>query len=69
MVTVFFLDYETGSSVLSSLKDLDLSCKVDLHVFLCDCFGSENRHFILYKFYVLGQIGLSKQCRPRSDCF
>ena len=22
-----------------------------------------------YKFYVLGQIGLSKQCRPRSDCF
>ena len=21
-----------------------------------------------YKFYVLGQIGLSKQCRPRSDC-
>ena len=21
------------------------------------------------KFYVLGQIGLSKQCRPRSDCF
>ena len=24
---------------------------------------------IPYKFYVLGQIGLSKQCRPRSDCF
>ena len=22
-----------------------------------------------YKFYVLGYIGLSKQCRPRSDCF
>ena len=22
-----------------------------------------------YKSYVLGQIGLSKQCRPRSDCF
>ena len=22
-----------------------------------------------YKFYVLGQLGLSKQCRPRSDCF
>ena len=22
-----------------------------------------------YKFYVLGQIGLKKQCRPRSDCF
>ena len=22
-----------------------------------------------YKFYVLEQIGLSKQCRPRSDCF
>ena len=22
-----------------------------------------------YKFYILGQIGLSKQCRPRSDCF
>ena len=22
-----------------------------------------------YKFCVLGQIGLSKQCRPRSDCF
>ena len=22
-----------------------------------------------YKFYVLGQIGLSKQCSPRSDCF
>ena len=22
-----------------------------------------------YKFYVLGQIGLSKQCIPRSDCF
>ena len=22
-----------------------------------------------YKFYVLGQTGLSKQCRPRSDCF
>ena len=21
-----------------------------------------------YKFYVLGQISLSKQCRPRSDC-
>ena len=28
----------------------------------------EIRH-IPYKFYVLGQIGLSKQCRPRSDCF
>ena len=26
-------------------------------------------HGIPYKFYVLGQIGLSKQCRPRSDCF
>ena len=26
-------------------------------------------HSIPYKFYVLGQIGLSKQCRPRSDCF
>ena len=26
--------------------------------------------FVLpYKFYVLGQVGLSKQCRPRSDCF
>ena len=24
-------------------------------------------NFIPYKFYVLGQIGLSKQCRPRSD--
>ena len=24
---------------------------------------------IPYKFYVLGQIDLSKQCRPRSDCF
>ena len=24
---------------------------------------------IPYKFYVLGQIGHSKQCRPRSDCF
>ena len=24
---------------------------------------------IPYKFYVLGQIGLIKQCRPRSDCF
>ena len=22
-----------------------------------------------YKFYVLGQRGLSKQCRPKSDCF
>ena len=30
-----------------------------------------NFAFVLvpYKFYVLGQIGRSKQCRPRSDCF
>ena len=28
------------------------------------------KHYeIPYKFYVLGQIGLSKQCRPSSDCF
>ena len=28
-----------------------------------------NKICLPYKFYVLGQIGLSKQCRPRSDCF
>ena len=27
------------------------------------------RDLVPYKFYVLGQISLSKQCRPRSDCF
>ena len=30
---------------------------------------SKNSLHIPHKFYVLGQIGLSKQCRPRSDCF
>ena len=28
-----------------------------------------NSCLLPYKFYVLGQVGLSKQCRPRSDCF
>ena len=32
-------------------------------------FNQSNIVIIPYKFYVLGQIGLSKQCRPRSDCF
>ena len=34
---------------------------------LCRCFS--NVIYLPYKFYVLGQIRLSKQCRPRSDCF
>ena len=33
-------------------------------------YNSDNSSRIVpYKFYVLGQVGLSKQCRPRSDCF
>ena len=33
------------------------------------CLIKQARSLLPYKFYVLGQIGLSKQCRPRSDCF
>ena len=29
----------------------------------------DSHHTVPYKFYVLEQVGLSKQCRPRSDCF
>ena len=32
-------------------------------------FSPDKVWILPYKFYVLGQIGLSKQCRPRSDCF
>ena len=45
-----------------------------LNIVLCICWNRSGYVFrckrcILYKFLVLGQIGLSKQCRPRSDCF
>ena len=33
------------------------------------CMQCHRFQVLPYKFYVLGQIGLSKQCRPRSDCF
>ena len=31
--------------------------------------AKRRKFFLPYKFYVLGQTGLIKQCRPRSDCF
>ena len=31
--------------------------------------ATQQQQQLPYKFYVLGQIGLIKQCRPRSDCF
>ena len=52
--------------VMGKMLTGKLSCQgTGLVVVICFIF------FLLlpYKFYVLGQIGLSKQCRPRSDCF
>ena len=57
---------KTGSALMFLMYDASLTNDINYYEQL---FPDLQRKNILYKFYVLGQIGLSKHCRPRSDCF
>ena len=59
---------------LSTFKFNIGTCCQEMVLVICTLQRQDSARSIMlcglpYKFCVLGQIGLSKQCRPRSDCF
>ena len=70
LMTSLFSNYDSGARPVCG-DGSAVQVKIGLAVRQIIDLVSGGLYFLLlpYKFYVLGQIGLSKQCRPRSDCF